>query len=676
MILRIGPYVCAEVSYGGFPFRLRTIPGIEFRTYNEPFMSTVSKWVKYIANELHKRQLLAPKGGPIILVQLENEYSMVSDNYGEDGEKYLQWVADLRNELDLGVPTFMCFGAAEGVLETINAFYAHRLIADQRARHRDQPLVWTECWSGWYNVWGAGKHSRPTEDLAYAVARFFADGGSAVNYYMWMGGTNFGRTPMYLQTTSYDYDAPLNEFYHETTKSKHLTRLHKILQDHFFPVLQQRRDTDADTSTNGVILWKDIAFLCNDSNVPRTHILLPGGQTYPHTIKPMSVHIVDVRDIKDMKLLFNTACIHPDDVVKQQKIKVDTKVITEWKRAAEPVPISKNADVISNSGDVGRPMKIEEKPCDQLTLTLDSSDYAFYTAQFKITEQLEREKVITMNFDARDAAHVYIDGCWAGESMKPLWEDRWPNKWNKYEKGTEPGNRHVIKTQVEKSDLFDLTIMTASLGLVKGDWQLPPKSSMLDEKKGLFSDVMIDGATRVSSWSCIGKLHGEVEGFKDRLGKELIQEVGCTVGYRNDNKHPAWYGCIIQIAKVSHSWVLDLSDVGKGLLYVNGVFLGRFWSIEAKRERNGFLKDSPIQQNYNGDTQKLYHVPAWVLKKKCNEESKRVEDREDEIEEEEGNDQQCDDAVKLHIVLFVEAGPGPSETDDVRLFEMAIEGQI
>lgn len=70
--IRIGPYVCAEWNYGGFPEWLREIPGIVFRNYNKPFMDAMAKWTTFIVDAL--RPYFAPNGGPIVLAQIENEY--------------------------------------------------------------------------------------------------------------------------------------------------------------------------------------------------------------------------------------------------------------------------------------------------------------------------------------------------------------------------------------------------------------------------------------------------------------------------------------------------------------------------------------------------------------------------------------------------------------------------
>jgi hypothetical protein len=95
----------------------------------------------------------------------------------------------------------------------------------------NQPAMFTELWTGWFSRWGSGKFVRPAQDVAYAAARFIAKGGTYVAYYMWHGGTNFGRWGSHWKTTSYDYDAPLNEYGYPTVKYFHLMELHLVLNE-------------------------------------------------------------------------------------------------------------------------------------------------------------------------------------------------------------------------------------------------------------------------------------------------------------------------------------------------------------------------------------------------------------------------------------------------------------
>jgi hypothetical protein len=109
-------------------------------------------------------------------------------------------------------------------------------------------MVWTELWPGWYDTWGFQHHRRAAANIAYHLLRFLARGGSGWNYYMWHGGTNFGRTSMYLQTTRYDFDCPLDEAGRLTAKAHYLGRLHAELQAHApFLLDGQRRTTGTRT---------------------------------------------------------------------------------------------------------------------------------------------------------------------------------------------------------------------------------------------------------------------------------------------------------------------------------------------------------------------------------------------------------------------------------------------
>ena len=586
VILRLGPYVCAEVSYGGFPFRLRDIPDIKFRTFNKPFMDEVEAWVRLVARQLHERKLLASCGGRVILVQLENEYSMVSDAYGEEGGRYLQWCADLQKELNFGVPAIMCYGAAEGVVETINAFYGHKHIEDHRSRHSDQPPVWTEAWTGWYDTWGAPHHVRPIEDLCYAVARFFAAGGAGVNYYMWAGGVNYGREGMYLQATSYDYDAPVDQFGRMTTKARHVGRLHRLLKEVFEDSFLAEREVDP-IGEDGVFRWGDVFFVCNDGDESLTEVILPstaGATRYNEVVKGRSVHIVDGTG----KCLYDTATINPEDVVTRELRPVEC-TCAEWKYFQEALPTFEN--IPDN-----RKVYVTKEPKEQLSMTQDKSDYAFYATRVRGSNRAR------ISFEAADVAYVYVDGHLAGVTTMPPLEDRWSNKWNAYEH--DRGNKHEIN--ISLNGTHDLCIMTASLGLVKGDWQLRKGVGMEGEAKGLLSDI--SGIERTEDWLCVGGLAGE-------------QMSDMPFGDRIENTGLGWYSCTLRVKDKAEDLLLDLTSVGKGLFWVNGVLLGRFWDVKGARAMNGFLDGSPIKQVAEGDpTQRLYHIPSWVVGDKVGDE--------------------------------------------------------
>ncbi|GJN18569.1 hypothetical protein PR202_gb05741 [Eleusine coracana subsp. coracana] len=228
--LRIGPYVCAEWNFGGFPVWLKYVPGISFRTDNEPFKAEMQKFTTKIVNMMKSEGLFEWQGGPIILSQIENEFGPLEWDQGEPAKAYASWAANMALALNTGVPWVMCKedDAPDPIINTCNGFYCDWFSPNKPHK----PTMWTEAWTAWYTGFGIPVPHRPVEDLAYGVAKFIQKGGSFVNYYMYHGGTNFGRTaggPFIA--TSYDYDAPIDEYgLLREPKWGHLRDLHKAIK--------------------------------------------------------------------------------------------------------------------------------------------------------------------------------------------------------------------------------------------------------------------------------------------------------------------------------------------------------------------------------------------------------------------------------------------------------------
>ncbi|KAI7734743.1 hypothetical protein M8C21_002996 [Ambrosia artemisiifolia] len=180
--LRIGPYVCAEWNFGGFPVWLKYVPGISFRTDNEPFKAAMQGFTQKIVEMLKAENLFEPQGGPIILSQIENEYGAQGKSFGPPGKAYMNWAAKMAVGLNTGVPWSMCKeeDAPDPVINTCNGFYCDTFTPNKPYK----PTMWTEAWSGWFTEFGAPIEQRPVPDLAFAVARFVQKGGSFFNYYM------------------------------------------------------------------------------------------------------------------------------------------------------------------------------------------------------------------------------------------------------------------------------------------------------------------------------------------------------------------------------------------------------------------------------------------------------------------------------------------------------------
>ncbi|KAK4424050.1 Beta-galactosidase 14 [Sesamum alatum] len=204
--LRIGPYIEAEWNMGGFPYWLREVPDIIFRSDNEPFKYHMKK--------------------------VENEYNNVQLAYRERGISYVHWAANMALSLYNGVPWIMCKqkDAPPTVISTCNG----RQCADTfpGPNGPDKPSLWTENWTAQYRVFGDTPSQRAAEDISFAVARFFTRNGTLNNYYMYYGGSNFGRTSSSsFVTTRYYDEAPLDEYgLKREPKFGHLRDLHRALK--------------------------------------------------------------------------------------------------------------------------------------------------------------------------------------------------------------------------------------------------------------------------------------------------------------------------------------------------------------------------------------------------------------------------------------------------------------
>ena len=112
------------------------------------------------------------QGGPIILLQIENEYGNEEHSFGEKGKRYVKWAMSMAEGLDAGVPWIMCqqSDAPGNIINSCNGFYCDGF--KPNAYHK--PTLWTEDWNGWFSAWGGRVPHRPVEDNAFAVARFFS----------------------------------------------------------------------------------------------------------------------------------------------------------------------------------------------------------------------------------------------------------------------------------------------------------------------------------------------------------------------------------------------------------------------------------------------------------------------------------------------------------------------
>lgn len=230
VILRPGPYVCAEWEFGGYPWWLQNIEGMELRRDNEQFL----KYTQLYINRLYKEvgDLQITKGGPIIMVQAENEFgSYVSQRKDIPLAEHQRYNAKIVQQLkDAGfeVPSFTSDGswlfeggAVPGALPTANGesnIDNLKKVVNQYNGGKG-PYMVAEFYPGWLAHWAEPHPQISATSIARQTEKYLQNEVS-INYYMVHGGTNFGFTSganydkkhdIQPDLTSYDYDAPISE---------------------------------------------------------------------------------------------------------------------------------------------------------------------------------------------------------------------------------------------------------------------------------------------------------------------------------------------------------------------------------------------------------------------------------------------------------------------------------
>ncbi|VIO97720.1 Uncharacterized protein BM_BM5835 [Brugia malayi] len=225
VLARIGPYICAEWENGGLPWWLiHKYGNIHQRTSDKRFLKEVELWFNVLLPILNP--YLLKNGGPILMVQLENEYG---SHYACD-QIYLKRLSEIvRYHLGPDVIQYTTDGSAESYLKcgTLAGVYptidfgpttrqnVQAYFAMQRHYAPHGPLVNSEFYPGWLVIWGQKSEKLPSITEIIDTADYMYQLGASINFYMFHGGTNFGywngaeiTAPV---ITSYDYSAPLTE---------------------------------------------------------------------------------------------------------------------------------------------------------------------------------------------------------------------------------------------------------------------------------------------------------------------------------------------------------------------------------------------------------------------------------------------------------------------------------
>ena len=467
VIVRPGPYVCAEWEMGGLPWWLLRTRDVRLREQEPYFMNCVESFEKKVAEQLS--DLAVDKGGPILMVQVENEYG----SYGTN-KPYVAAVRDCLREVGWDkIQLFQCDwssnfrqNALDDMLWTMN-FGAGADVQAQFAEvsrlRPNAPKMCSEFWSGWFDGWGAPHQTRSAETMVSGI-KTMLDNGISFSLYMTHGGTSFAQwagannTGYAPDCTSYDYDAPINE---QGAATEKYTLLRNLLQQY------------------------------SDAKLP---------------VVPKAAPIITVPRIQF------------------------TEMAPLFRAANMPEP--------TNTNEI---------------FTMDMLDQGYGSVMYSTTLPKVKDPVIQLK-DVHDYAIVYIDDKEAGRI---------------YRGNTESGS---IQVKGDFPEGTRLDIFVEAMGRIN-------YSHQIYDEKGITGSVLVKTATE----------HGPVtydlhywkvysfpfdQNFNDLSWIPVNQNAydEANTGY------PTYYRSTLNLKKVGDTY-LDMSHMGKGIVWVNGHSLGRFWQV-------------------------------------------------------------------------------------------------
>ncbi|XP_076933471.1 beta-galactosidase 3-like [Bidens hawaiensis] len=503
----------------------------------------------------------------------------------------MKWAANMAVKLDTGVPWVMCKqdDAPDPIINTCNGFYCDEFSPNKPYK----PTIWTEAWSGWFTEFGGPVYVRPVQDLAFGVARFIQKGGSFFNYYMFHGGTNFGHSsggPFI--TTSYDYDAPIDEYgLIRQPKYGHLKKLHKAIKQCEPALLSAEPDITSLGSLQQAHAFSPKSGPCAAflSNYDPNNAAKVTFNNKHYTLPPWSISILpDCNNV-----VFNTANVEVEST-QMEMLPSDSNMFS-WEMYTEDLTVSDESSTFTVSGLL-----------EQINITRDTSDYLWYTTSVDIgsSESFltggERPKLLVQSMG--HALHVFINGELSGSSF-----------------GTRKHRKITYKESVNlRAGTNKIVLLSVAIGLqnMGGHYETC--------ETGVLGPVA---------------LYGLDQGKRDLSWFNWTYQVGLkgeamNVFSSNTNSHIKW----IQDSLITHkqqplTWhkayfsepdgdeplALDMNSMGKGEAWVNGHSIGRYWSTYANGDCQGCdyagtYRPLTCQLGCGQPTQRWYHVPRSWLK--------------------------------------------------------------
>ncbi|XP_068653688.1 beta-galactosidase 6-like [Aristolochia californica] len=523
----------------------------------------MQKFTTSIVNMMKQEGLFASQGGPIILAQIENEYKSVERAFHEKGPPYVRWAAKMAVDLETGVPWVMCKqdDAPDPVINACNGLSCGETWSGPNSPNK--PALWTENWTQLYQAFGEDLRGRPAEDIAFSVALFVAKKGSYVNYYMYHGGSNFGRSGSSYVTTSYYDEAPLDEYgMVNQPKWGHLTELHgaikksseTLLFGHYqnFSLGDQLDAYVFEGASGGCV-----AFL---SNVNRRGATVQ-FRKISYELPARSVSILP--DCKNV--IFNTAKVSAPR--NRRTISLIQKLdVPRWEEFKEVIPTF-------GSTSLRRDTLLE-----QTATTNDKTDYLWYTFNYNY-ESTGKQPMLHVESRAH-VLHAFVNGVLVG---------------------TAHGSHNLRSFSFDnpislKDGNNDIALLSVMVGL-------QDSGAYMEHKVSGLTKVRIQGTSEGTrdfshyKWGYKVGLTGQKLGIYKHKGSRMVVWKSSDF---TSNQSLVWYKAKFDTPQGNDSIALDLSSMGKGEAWVNGNSIGRYWV--------SFLTPKGVP------SQTLYHVPRSFFK--------------------------------------------------------------
>ncbi|XP_020269629.1 beta-galactosidase-like isoform X1 [Asparagus officinalis] len=425
---------------------------------------------------------------------------------------------------------------------------------------------------------------------------------------MYHGGTNFGRTAGNFIATSYDYDAPIDEYgLVRQPKYDHLRDLHKVIKK-CEPILVYGELTVAslgDNQQSYVYRSKSgacAAFLANNDTKSSASVTY-NGMSYE--LPPWSISILP--DCKTA--VYNTARVRGNKVqMKMSRIggfswkSYKEQTYNDDKKAFMTSGLLEQVNMTKNFMESDKNTFTDTGLLEQVNVTRDRTDYLWYTTHVNISENeqyLKNGQYLALTVSsAGPSLHIYINGQLTGIAFGGL----------------------------ERSTLT----YTGNVKLRAG----MNKISLLSATVGLYN-----GGTHYESWNygVLGPviLNGLNEGKRDLSWGQWIYQVGLqgealnlysfrgisSVNWGEASKAQplTWYKAFFNAPEGNDPLALDMNSMGKGLVWINGHNIGRYWpSYKAHGACNGcdyrgHHNETVCISNCGESSQRWYHLPrSWL----------------------------------------------------------------